>query len=245
MEMTVTDPDQIVIRTATDDDMDWMVRRHDEIYERELGWGPGFTKLVETIVTEFRTHHDPARERGWVAELDGEPVGMVLLVRLDDEVAKLRILLVEPEVRGRGIGSRLVAECLDFARRVGYSKVTLWTDSGLDPARHIYQREGFHLVHAEGVPAVELRDVVLEVSGADPNGTFVTYVFDLEDGTLRFDDFADPPHYIANFHTKWYPVMDGGEYTATVYDDGLSLGSIGFIVDATHGSGRGNGPPAP
>lgn len=149
MERTVTTHDAIVIRTATDEDMDWMVQRHDEIYERELGWGPGFTKLVETIVTDFRAHHDPARERGWVAEMDGRPVGMVLLVRLDDDTSKLRILLVEPEARGRGIGSRLVAECLDFARRSGYKRVTLWTDSGLDPARHIYQREGFHLTSSE------------------------------------------------------------------------------------------------
>jgi GNAT superfamily N-acetyltransferase len=137
------------IRTATDEDLDWMVERHDAIYEQELGWGPGFIALVRSIVDAFRASHDPGRERAWVAELDGERVGMVMLVRLDDATAKLRILLVEPEARGRGIGSALVTECLDFARTAGYRRVTLWTDSGLDPARHIYEREGFRLVGSE------------------------------------------------------------------------------------------------
>jgi GNAT superfamily N-acetyltransferase len=100
-------------------------------------------------VEDFRASHDPGRERAWVAELDGARVGMVMLVRLDDATAKLRILLVEPGARGRGIGSALVAECIDFARGAGYDRITLWTDSGLDPARHIYLREGFRRVRSE------------------------------------------------------------------------------------------------
>jgi len=137
------------IRPSTDEDLDWMVARHDAIYERELGWGTGFIALVRSIVDGFRASHDPGRERAWVAELEDERVGMVMLVRLDDATAKLRILLVEPEFRGRGVGSALVAECLKFARAAGYRRVTLWTDSGLDPARHIYRREGFRLVGSE------------------------------------------------------------------------------------------------
>lgn len=139
----------LLVRTAEGDDLDWMRARHDAIYERELGWGPGFNAIVADIVESFRARHDPDGERAWVAELDGERVGMVMLVRLDGGTAKLRILLVEPRVRGRGIGSALVAECLAFARAAGYRKVTLWTDSGLDPARHIYRREGFRLVGSE------------------------------------------------------------------------------------------------
>ncbi len=139
----------LTIHQATDADLDWMVDRHDAIYEQELGWGPGFNAIVRSIVEDFRASHDPGREGAWVAELDGQRVGMVMLVRLDDATAKLRILLVEPEFRGRGVGSTLVARCLDFARAAGYGRITLWTDSGLDPARHIYQREGFRLVGSE------------------------------------------------------------------------------------------------
>ena len=98
----------------------------------------------------------------------------------------------------------------------------------------------FHLVDDTGDVIGEPWDVTLHVSGPDPDGVPVSYLFALVDGTLRFDEFADPPHYIATFHTRWYPVMDGGEYTATVHDSGMPIGSITFIVDATSGAGRGN-----
>ena len=101
----------------------------------------------------------------------------------------------------------------------------------------------FHLVDAEDNPIDEERGVQLDVSGPDPGGAPVTHVFEVADQTLRYDETAEPPHYVANFHTRQYPVMDGNEYTATVYEDGVPIGGIMFIVDATHGSGRGNGPP--
>ncbi len=101
----------------------------------------------------------------------------------------------------------------------------------------------FHLVDAEDDPIGEERNMRLEVSGPDPGGAPVTYTFALADETLRYDEMAEPPHYVANFHTRRYPVMDGSEYTATVFEDGVPVGSIVFEVHATHGSGRGNGPP--
>jgi len=127
-------------------DMGWIVHRHGALYAREYGWGDRFEALVAEIVAKFLRDFDPQRERCWMAERNGEIVGSVLVAKESDEVAKLRLLLVEPTARGLGIGNRLVEECVHFARNTGYDRIVLWTNSLLDAARHIYERAGFVLV---------------------------------------------------------------------------------------------------
>jgi DNA-binding MarR family transcriptional regulator/GNAT superfamily N-acetyltransferase len=138
-----------ILRPHQPGDMGWVVHRHGVLYAQEYGWDSQFEGVVAGIVAKFIRDYDAKRERCWIAEKDGEPVGSVFLVSRSKRIAQLRLLLVEPRARGLGIGARLVSECLRFARQVGYQKVVLWTNAGLHAARHIYERAGFRLVGEE------------------------------------------------------------------------------------------------
>lgn len=137
------------LRAPRPGDMGWIVQSHGALYAREYGFNADFEALVADIVGAFLKSHDPARERCWIADIDGRPVGSVFVVDSGDKVAKLRLLLLDPSARGQGLGQRLVSECITFARACGYRRMTLWTQSILLAARKIYQDAGFHLVSTE------------------------------------------------------------------------------------------------
>ena len=129
-------------------DLGWIVQRHGALYAQQYGWDESFEALVARIVADYAADHDPRREAAWIAEVDGEPAGCVLCVRREDDVAQLRLLLVDPRARGRGIGARLIEECLRFAQRAGYTRISLWTNDVLHEARRLYERAGFELVES-------------------------------------------------------------------------------------------------
>ena len=159
--MNGTTQQTAIRRLGRPGDLGWVVMAHGEFYDGEFGWNTEFEALVVQIVAKYAVEHDPAREAAWIAELSGRRVGCVFCVAdpTDAEAAKLRILLVHPGERGRGLGGRLVDTCLDFARSAGYERVRLWTNHPLEAARRIYLARGFRLTeerphHSFGVDLI-------------------------------------------------------------------------------------------
>jgi GNAT superfamily N-acetyltransferase len=152
----------VVLRDPRAGDMGWVVQQHGEIYWREYRFNSEFEGLVAGVAAKYIKKFDPAWEKGWIAEIDGEPVGSVFVVRRSATVAQLRLLILAPGARGHGLGGRLTDECIAFARGKGYRKLMLWTQSNLLPARAIYRSRGFRCVTSEAYAAFG-QDLVSEI----------------------------------------------------------------------------------
>lgn len=151
------------LRAPQPGDFGWIVSAHAQIYAREYGWDHSFEGLVAQIVADFANKNDPSCERCWIAEMDGAPVGSVMLVKDEaPDTARIRLLIVAPQARGLNLGARLTDECLRFARTAGYKKITLWTHGVLTAARHIYSKAGFTLTSNESRQSWG-KDVVSEI----------------------------------------------------------------------------------
>lgn len=146
---TIPENLHVRLRLHRPGDIGWVIYRHGALYTEEYGWDESFEALVAEVAAQFIKNFDPIRERCWIAELNGESVGSIFLVKYTEEIAKLRLLFVEPHARGFRIGRKLVQECIDFARQSRYKKVTLWTQSCLLAARKLYREAGFKLVKEE------------------------------------------------------------------------------------------------
>jgi DNA-binding MarR family transcriptional regulator/ribosomal protein S18 acetylase RimI-like enzyme len=140
---------EIILDQPRPGDLGWVIAKHAELYAQEFGWAENFEGLCAQIVADFVSHFDPKCERCWIAKIGDQNVGSVFLVKDSEEVARLRLLLVDPAARGCGLGTRLTDECIGFARTRGYRTITLWTHQVLTVARHIYERAGFRLTSSE------------------------------------------------------------------------------------------------
>jgi DNA-binding MarR family transcriptional regulator/GNAT superfamily N-acetyltransferase len=135
-----------LLRSHVPGDIGWIIHRHGVLYSQEYSFDETFEALVADILARFIQHHDPKREHLWIAEQDGERMGSIMVVDAGENVAQLRLLLVEAKARGKGMGKRLINECIGFAKRNGYKKLKLWTQSILAEARHLYAKAGFNIV---------------------------------------------------------------------------------------------------
>ncbi len=149
LEPAARRPAGFLLRSHRPGDIGWIVSRHGALYAQEYGWDISFEALAAEIGAQFIKSYDASREHCWIAEIDGEPVGSIFVVKASDQVAKLRLLLVERRARGLGVGRALTEQCIRFARQAGYTSMTLWTQSILVAARGIYQRAGFRRVKEE------------------------------------------------------------------------------------------------
>jgi DNA-binding MarR family transcriptional regulator/GNAT superfamily N-acetyltransferase len=149
LEPPAQKPAGFLLRSHRPGDIGWIVSRHGAIYAQEYGWDITFEALAAEITAQFIRSYDPSREHCWIAEIGGEAVGSIFVVKASEEVAKLRLLLVEKKARGLGVGRALTEQCLRFARAAGYTSMTLWTQSILVAARGIYQRAGFERIKEE------------------------------------------------------------------------------------------------
>jgi DNA-binding MarR family transcriptional regulator/GNAT superfamily N-acetyltransferase len=147
--MTDEQPATATLRSPRPGDMGWVVQSHGALYAAEYGFDASFEGLVADIVAKYLAGFDPSRERCWIADMDGRQVGSIFLVKGSDDVAKIRLLIIDPAGRGQGLGHRLVDEAIGFARQCGYRRISLWTQSNLLAARKIYERAGFTLVGTE------------------------------------------------------------------------------------------------
>jgi GNAT superfamily N-acetyltransferase len=153
-------------------DLGWVVMAHGEQYAAEFGWDTDFEALVARIVADYAANPHPGREAAWIAEMGGQRVGCVFCVAADETTAQLRILLVEPSARGRGLGHRLVDACIAFARGAGYARMKLWTNDPLVAARQIYVNRGFHLVDQERHHSFGV-DLIGQVYELDLHSSFI------------------------------------------------------------------------
>jgi len=142
-------PRRFTLRAPRAGELGWVIHRHGALYEREYGFDHTFEALVARIVADYAERADTTSERAWIADVAGEPAGCVFCMRRDDATAQLRLLLVEPDARGMGIGARLVEQCVQFAEQASYTSMTLWTQSVLEEAHRLYERAGFRLTEQE------------------------------------------------------------------------------------------------
>ena len=149
LDPTQAAPSTIVLRDPQPGDLGWVVQQHGEVYWREYGFNHEFEALVAEIAAKYLREFDPKREKGWIAEMDGARVGSAFVVRKSPTAAQLRLLILSPAARGRGLGARLTDECIAFARAKGYRKLMLWTQSHLLAARAIYASRGFVVVKTQ------------------------------------------------------------------------------------------------
>jgi DNA-binding MarR family transcriptional regulator/predicted N-acetyltransferase YhbS len=150
-ELLADDPRRAtpVLRAPEPGDFGWIIERHGAVYASEYGWNANIEALAARALSDFMQHRDPARERAWIAEVDGVRTGCIMCTRREEDVAQLRMLLVERRARGLGVGRMLVDECMRFAREAGYRRMVLWTTNILEPARRLYAQVGFQLVDEE------------------------------------------------------------------------------------------------
>jgi DNA-binding MarR family transcriptional regulator/GNAT superfamily N-acetyltransferase len=149
LEQRRSQPASVVLRSHRVGDMGWVISKQAAAYAADYNWDISYEALVAEICAQFIKNYDAAREHCWIADVGGEPVGSIFLVKATDEIAKLRLLQVEKSARGLGVGRALVEQCMQGARERGYSKMTLWTQSILVAARAIYKAAGFELVKEE------------------------------------------------------------------------------------------------